>query len=195
MNPTLPPCVGDGNRHYGACSAAVMFRKMEEVRPRSAAEQKTYEDTENVSSVSCLEHLNVPREKFTFACAGVVFLFLRSIRILSENQIMIETLEKRELEIQQLRTENSGKRATTRLFVTFDCIENLKRTRVCVCVRWRVFAALNQQCSELISILDLREQRVYRVTKPKYSQSRDAGVPEVRDHPFQKEGGILSRFP
>lgn len=32
--PTLPPCVRDGNRHYGSCSAAVMFSKMEEVRLR-----------------------------------------------------------------------------------------------------------------------------------------------------------------
>lgn len=47
---------------------------------------------------------------------------------------------------------------------------------MCVCV----FAALNQQCSELISILDLREQRIFREMKPKYGQSRDAGVLEVR---------------
>lgn len=92
---------------------------------------------------------------------------------------MIETLEKREMEIQQLRTENSGERLTTRSFVTFDCSETTENSeRMCV------FAALNQQCSELISILDLREQRIYRETKPKYGQSRDAGVLEVRDHQF-----------
>uniref|UniRef100_H3C647 Coiled-coil domain containing 125 n=1 Tax=Tetraodon nigroviridis TaxID=99883 RepID=H3C647_TETNG len=68
------------------------------------------------------------------------------LAVLSENHVMIETLEKREMEIQQLRMENS---------------------------------ALNQQCSELISILDLREQRIYRETRPKYSQSRDAGVLEL----------------
>lgn len=51
------------------------------------------------------------------------------------------------------------------------------RTHVCVCV----FAALNQQCSELISILDLREQRIFREMKPKYGQSRDSGVLEVRE--------------
>lgn len=51
------------------------------------------------------------------------------------------------------------------------------RAHVCVCV----FAALNQQCSELISILDLREQRIFREMKPKYGQSRDAGVLEVRE--------------
>lgn len=45
-----------------------------------------------------------------------------------------------------------------------------------------VFAALNQQCSELISILDVKEQRIYQETKPKYSQSRDASVLEVKAH-------------
>lgn len=45
-----------------------------------------------------------------------------------------------------------------------------------------VFAALNQQCSELISILGVKEQRIYQETKPKYSQSRDASVLEVRAH-------------
>ncbi|XP_056888966.1 coiled-coil domain-containing protein 125 isoform X2 [Takifugu flavidus] len=67
-------------------------------------------------------------------------------RVLCENKILIETLEKREIEIQQLRTQNS---------------------------------ALNQQCSELISILDVKEQRIYLETKPKYSQSRDASVLEL----------------
>lgn len=52
---------------------------------------------------------------------GVFFVFRLAIRFLSENHIMIETLEKREVEIQRLRAENSGKRPTTRSFVTFDC--------------------------------------------------------------------------
>lgn len=89
---------------------------------------------------------------------------------------MVETLEKREMEIQQLRMENSGKSSTTRSFATFDFTENSERMRV--------FAALNQQCSELISKLDLREQRIYRETKPKYSQSSDASVLEVREYQF-----------
>lgn len=111
-----------------------------------------------------------------------VFVLFLAIRVLSENNIMIETLEKRETEIQHLRTENSGKRPPTPSSATFDCrdiTETSEHARACVCVC--VFAALNQQCSELISILDLREQRIFREMKPKYSQSRDAGALEVRE--------------
>lgn len=53
-----------------------------------------------------------------------------------------------------------------------------------------VFAALNQQCSELISIMDVKEQRIYQETKPKYSQSRDASVLEVRAH-FRVFGTVV----
>lgn len=34
----------------------------------------------------------------------------------------------------------------------------------------------------MVSILDVKEQRIYQETKPKYSQSRDASILEVRAH-------------
>lgn len=49
-------------------------------------------------------------KKFTSnLCVYVYLCFFFVIRVLCENKILIETLEKREIEIQQLRTQNSGK--------------------------------------------------------------------------------------
>lgn len=45
-----------------------------------------------------------------------------------------------------------------------------------------VFTALGRQCLELLSMLNLREQRVYEGSKPQYSPERNTSVLEVRDN-------------
>uniref|UniRef100_A0A3P8VIG7 Coiled-coil domain containing 125 n=1 Tax=Cynoglossus semilaevis TaxID=244447 RepID=A0A3P8VIG7_CYNSE len=66
--------------------------------------------------------------------------------LLTENKTLINSLQERESEFQELRAENS---------------------------------ALGRQCLELLSMLNLREQRVYEGSKPQYSPERNTSVLEL----------------
>lgn len=65
-------------------------------------------------------------------------------------------------------------------------ISKLKRLRF-VYKNLCVLAALNQQCLELLSMLNVKEQRDYQGTKPQYSPERDASVLEVRSRGSERE--------
>lgn len=63
---------------------------------------------------------------------------------------------------------------------TCRCLYKLMQ-RVNVCLS----AALKRQYLELLSMLNVKEQRIYQATKPQYSLDTESGVLEVRN-----DGGV-----
>lgn len=57
-----------------------------------------------------------------------------------------------------------------------------------------LFAAQNRQCLELLSMLNVKEQRVYQESKPQYSTERDSSVLEVSEREKEEEIYSLEKY-
>ena len=120
-------------------------------------------------------------------------------RVCSENKALSDSLGDKGREVQELRTENTGRYLVLllnqQLYLSLSCNGIEKECMcfslslcacvcACMCVRARARVAVSQQCLELLAMLNVREQRAFQGTKPSCTQGReeDQGtVLEVRE--------------
>lgn len=77
-----------------------------------------------------------------------------------------------------MRASSSEQKTLVNESNTCRCLYKLYvMQRVNVCLS----AALKRQYVELLSMLNVKEQRIYQATKPQYSLDTESGVLEVRD--------------